>query len=493
MRPLRYLLRLVFALEALGFLSLAFLTLRQSNLVEKRLHLGPVAIVEVSWFIILLAVVSAIAALRLKGQDPLGRWSLLAASIFNLMLFPFGVVVAAAGIYYFMRNPEVQPKVDTKHRPIAGDGTSRWSGTIFTMAQVVWGVFVLSSIRRWTADRGMPQLKSEVLFWITLACAVYGAVLFHELGHFVLGDIVRFRLIGFGVGPLSWTYTGGRWRAHLRYDKLFGGHTAMAPTTPRNIRGRVMILTLGGPLASAILGMTGTICLLLIPGPAWSAALGRMVALATGFAFGDLIFNLLPMASEAEYSDGARLWQMYRRGPWCDFHCANHFMGLSQTTPLRPRDWPTAMVERAAEFAGQLPEPAGSFAMAYTHFLDRCDWERALAWLNRAHQAARPGSNLALALTADRAFLEAFHRRDGREAQRLFAQVPRRDDSTDYWRSAATVRAVQGDLSGASKAWHKAWAMAENRPGAGVYEMDREQLRRVGAWLEQLRTQPISA
>ena len=90
------------------------------------------------------------------------------------------------------------------------------------MAQVVWGVFVLSSIRRWTADRGMPQLKSEVLFWITLACAVYGAVLFHELGHFVLGDIVRFRLIGFGVGPLSWTYTGGRWRAHLRYDKLFG-------------------------------------------------------------------------------------------------------------------------------------------------------------------------------------------------------------------------------------------------------------------------------
>ncbi len=202
------------------------------------------------------------------------------------------------------------------------------------MAQVVWGVFVLSSIRRWTAAQGMPQLKSEVLFWITLACAVYGAVLFHELGHFVLGDIVRFRLIGFGVGPLSWAYSGGRWRVHLRYDKLFGGHTAMVPTTPRNIRGRVMILTLGGPLASAMLGMIGAICLLLIPGPAWPAALGRVVALATGFAFGDLIFNLLPMASEAEYSDGARLWQMYRRGPWCDFHCANHFMGLSQTTAL---------------------------------------------------------------------------------------------------------------------------------------------------------------
>jgi hypothetical protein len=493
MRYLRYILRLVYALEALGFLSLAFFTLRQSTLAGRRLHLSPHSILELFWFIVLLSVLAAIASLRLERGDPLGRWALLASSIFNLLLFPVGTVVAVAGIFYFVRNPEVDPPRDRKHQPIEGDGTSKWSGTIFVLAQIGWGIFILSSIRRWTVARGMPQIHSEALFWITLVCAVYGAILFHELGHLVLGDIVRFRLIGLGVGPLGWAYSGGRWRARVRYDKLFGGHTAMVPKTPGNIRGRVMILTLGGPLASAMLGAIGAICLLLIPGPNWPAALGRGVALLTGFAFGDLIFNLLPMASEAEYSDGARLWQMYRRGPWCDFHCANHYMGLSQSTPLRPRDWPTPMVERAAEFAAKLPEPAGSYAIAYAHFLDRCDWDRALAWLDRAHQAARPGTKLALALTADRAFLEAFHRRDGREAQRLFAQVPRRDDSTDYWRSAATVRAAQGDLTGASDAWSKAWEMAVKRPVSGVYDMDREQLRMIGAWLEELRAQPISA
>ena len=93
------------------------------------------------------------------------------------------------------------------------------------------------------------------------------------------------------------------------------------------------------------------------------------MALTTGFAFGDLIFNLLPMASEAEYSDGARLWQMVSARSLVRFPLRESLHGsLAAPRRLRPRDWPTAMVERAAEFAGQLPEPAGSFAMAYTAF-----------------------------------------------------------------------------------------------------------------------------
>ncbi len=495
MRVLRYILRLIFALEALGLLSFAFVLLRQPTALAaaERFHLGRHSILELFWFMTLVAVLAAVTAWRMERGDALGRWSLLAASIFNLILYPVGTLVAIAGIYYFLRNPTVDPQLYLKHRPIAGDGTSKWSGTIFTMGRLCWGVFILSSIHRWTVARGMHPINSEVLFWLTLVAAVYGAILFHELGHCILGDIVGFRLIGFGVGPLCFDRSSGRWRIQMRYDKLFGGQTAMAPRSAKNIRGRAMVFTLGGPFGSALLGAIGTICLLLIPGPAWPAALGRTVALATGLAFGDVLFNLLPMASEAQYSDGARLWQMYRRGPWCDFHCANHYMGLSQVAPVRPREWPRDLIERAAEFAAQLPEPAGGFALAYTHYLDSGDWQRALSWLDKAHLLARSGSKLAHALALDRAFIEAFYKRDGREAQRWFEQAPEQLESTDYWRSAATVRAAQGDVAGASEAWKKACELAQERPSTGIYEMHREQLWHISAWLEQLRTQPMSA
>lgn len=495
MRSLRYLLRLIFALEALGFLSLAFLTLRKPNLVAvaQRFHLGKHSIQELFGFILLLAALTALAAVRMERGDALGRWSLLAASIFNLPLYPVGTLVAIAGIFYFVRNPPVEPQTSARHIPIAGDGTTKWSGIFFVMAQLAWGVFVLSSMGHWMRMRGMRPIHSESIFWLTLIAAVYGSILFHELGHLIVGDIVGFRVVGFCVGPLSIIRQGGRWRFQTRYDKLFGGHTAMVPSSPRDIRVRSMSLTLAGPLASILLGVAGTVSLLLIPGPQWPAALGRTVALATGLAFGDFLFNLVPMATESQYSDGARLWQMYRRGPWCDFHCTNYYMGLSQTTKVRPRDWPTDMVERAAQFASQLPQPAGSFAMAYAHHLDRGDWQRAVSWLERAHLSAQPGSRLAQALSIDRAFLEGFYRRDGREAQRWFEQAPHRDDSIDYWRSAAAVRASQGDVAGATTAWNKAWAMAEMRPANGIYDMDRDQLRLISGWLEELRSQPMSA
>ncbi len=204
MRSLRYILRLTFALEAVGFISLAFFAARSSKLIASagtRHHLARFLFVEILIFLVMAGCTAAIAAWRIErgGGDRLGRWSLLAASIFNLALFPVGTCLAALGIFYFVRNPSIDPTLDRKHQPIVGDGTGKWSGVIFTLAQLAWGIFILSSIRRWTIARGMHPIHSEALFWITLACAVYGSILVHELGHFVFGDIVGFRLIGCGV------------------------------------------------------------------------------------------------------------------------------------------------------------------------------------------------------------------------------------------------------------------------------------------------------
>jgi hypothetical protein len=496
MRTLRSILRLAFAGEAFGILSLAFFLIRSSVLIgsaHSHYHVGRISLVQALLFLTLLGCAAAVAAWRIDRHDNLGRWSLLAASIFNLPLFPIGTVLAAAGIFYFIRYPPLDAALDHPHTPIAGDGTSKWSGAIFVGAQLAWGIFVLSYIGHWATRRGMQIIHGEMLFWITLACAVYGSILVHELGHLVAGEIVRFRLIGFRVGPFNAEHSHGRWGLRLAASKMLGGHTAMVPKTPRNIRERAMILTLGGPLASALLGLTGAVCLMLIPGPAWPAALGRMVALATGFALGDFVLNLIPIASEARYSDGARLWQLYQRGPWCDFLCAHHYLALSRTTPLRPRDWPTAMVERAAEFSATLPEPIGSYIMAYVHFYDCGDWQRALLWLEKALAAVLRGSDRAHSLAVDRAFFEVFSRQNPVEAERWLKQVPVNKDSSYYWCSLAAVLASQNDLAGASDAWNKASKVAAAYPSAGIYDMIREQLQTVHARLDQLRIRPLSA
>ncbi|MGP0072152.1 MAG: hypothetical protein ACLPWF_09480 [Bryobacteraceae bacterium] len=111
MRRLRHVLRLIFALEALGLLSLAFLTLRKSAAIAAApgLHLTRYSILELFCFILLMAMFAALAAWRLDRGDALGRWSTLGASIFNLLLFPLGTIVAVAGIFYFLRNPERWP------------------------------------------------------------------------------------------------------------------------------------------------------------------------------------------------------------------------------------------------------------------------------------------------------------------------------------------------------------------------------------------------
>ena len=90
MSCLRQVLRLIFALEALGLLSLAFLTLRRTQAIAAvpGLHLTRYSVLELFCFLLLMAVFAALPVWRLERGDRVGRWSALGASILNLALFP---------------------------------------------------------------------------------------------------------------------------------------------------------------------------------------------------------------------------------------------------------------------------------------------------------------------------------------------------------------------------------------------------------------------
>jgi hypothetical protein len=438
-------------------------------------------------------IVAAIAAWRIKR--PGKWWEGLAVSLMNLLWLPFGPILSAAGLFYFFRKPAPDPVLDRVHKPVAGDGTSKWSGVVFVAAQIIWVWLVYSRLLHWTGARGMHRVHLDPGTWfLTLGLAIYASITIHELGHFALGRAVGFRLVSFRLGPLNWMYRSGRWRLRLQPGSYLGGHTAMVPENADDLRGQAMIMTLGGPLGSAALGAAGLGLLFGIPGPAWPVALGEFVVLVTSMGFGDFVLNLFPVASGVSYSDGARFWQLYRRGPWADYLCAIYYMGLSRTTAMRPGEWPSEMVEHAAAFAcaAPLPNVASILGMAYVHFEDRGDVERAGSYMERACASAQPGTEAARNLAVDRAYFEALHRRNGSEGTRWLEQAPAQADSCDYWRSKAAVLCANGDLDAAEEAWRKGWELASKLPEAGVYETDRRQYRMIAERLREAAAEPAA-
>lgn len=492
MRILRSALRWAFGLEALvlvvGSAEVGWKVL--PRIAATRPGMSHV-LFEFAWaYVAVVGVLAGLYAWRIQRADPWVRWIGLLTSVMNLPLFPVGTVLGAAGLLYFFRNPAPDPVRDRVHNPVPGDGTGKWSGVVFFTAQILWVWFVYRRLLEWTSGRGMQRIHSDATSWfIILALAIYISILVHELGHFAAGRAVGFRLVGFRLGPLNWSYRVGRWGLRLQWDSLLGGHVAMVPENADDIRSQAMRMTVGGPLGSAFLGALGLGLLFAIPGPAWSVAMGEFVVLVTSMGLGDFVLNLVPVSSGVSYSDGARFWQLYRKGPWADYLCSVYYMGLSRTTALRPGDWPTEMVERAAAFAAMLPNAASMLGMAYAHFEDRGDVERAASYLERASANAPQGSETARNLAVDRAYFEAFYRGNAAEAARWLDQVPVQPGSADFWRSKAVVSAANGDVPAAQEAWRKGWELASKLPDVGVYEMDRRQYRMIAERIREVSGQ----
>ena len=300
---------------------------------------------------IVVGVLCGLSASRIKRAGASTKWLGLIASALNLPLFPIGTAVGIAGLVYFVRErpPDLVP--EREHKPIPGDGTSKSLSTVACVAQIAWVWFVYGRIFDWAVERGMPLHHLGLINWgLSLFLAIYAAVIFHELGHFAAGRTVSFQLFGFRLGCLDCFHSGGRWGLRLKRNNYMGGSVTMIPEHADNIRTRAMIMLFGGPLGSLVLGLTGVGLLLTVPAPVWPPAIGLFIVLATSMGIGDFLFNLVPLGTGTNYSDGAKILQLYRNGSWADYYCSVYYMSLSRTTALRPRDWPTEAVERAAAF-----------------------------------------------------------------------------------------------------------------------------------------------
>lgn len=75
----------------------------------------------------------------------------------------------------------------------------------------------------------------------------------HEFGHLIAGWIVGLPFVGVTIGPFVAKFRKGKWELKLR-PRLRGGLTYMGLDRLRRVRRRLIVLVLGGPLASLVSG-----------------------------------------------------------------------------------------------------------------------------------------------------------------------------------------------------------------------------------------------
>lgn len=427
-------------------------------------------------------------ALR-KGWRSAQFWA-ITASVFSLFQIGLGTLCGLAGLAAFWSKEAVDAMAltGTAKPPerVAGDGTSKFLDigaqaialVAFFAASYFWG--------KWAQNAGLIRPRGflgEFSFW----GAIYASVFVHELGHLLAGMKMKMTLRAFAVGPVAGQFRRGRWRLALNpMGFLGGGQVAMVPLHLENLPARFSYMIFAGPFFSLLGGVAALAGALSAPGSPWAGA-WRFLALMGTMCMIDFIINLIPLRPEGAYSDGARLLQIRKGGPWADEYTAFAMVASSLVTDLRPSQFDLPLLERVAQFhrSGEKGSQVRLF-IAMHHLESGHAAEAITAWREAAElhpEASADGS-------AEYAFMEASVAGDAQRARNWWRRVEAKGDSkreVDYWRGLAAVLAVEGDYTGAGQALAKADTFAHNLPSVGAYEYERWSLEVVRHQLTQRR------
>lgn len=390
-----------------------------------------------------------------------------------------GATIAA----FWRWNAAGERKTTPRATKIAGDGTHPLTDKLIWIVSLAGFVAAMVEWFRWGRQTGLPQ-HTPLPYAVEAVIAALAVVLVHEVGHALTGTALGMRVRAFVVGPFQWRIREGRWRFQLRLADLLatGGSTAVVPTDARPSAGRVIRrreiwMIAGGPAASLLYGLAALAALLTARGHAWEGE-WRLLAMFTTFSLLAGVVNLLPFHTRTGYSDGAQIYQLVSGGIWSDYHHALAIVGSSTVTPLRPRDFDLAAMERAAAVMTEGMPGTHLRLLAYSCNLDCGRLREASLAVNEAEALAVESlDEIPVEFYSDFVFAKAFVQRDAEGTRawwtRLEAKKPE-PSTADTWLARAASLWMDGTMAAAKEAWEKGNALAQALPQAGAYDFERD-------------------
>jgi hypothetical protein len=171
------------------------------------------------------------------------------------------------------------------------------------------------------------------------------------------------------------------------------------------------------------------------------------------------------------------LYQIVREGAWAHFHIALAMVASSLVTPIRPRDFDAALLERAARSITQGEQGLLLRLFLCQHYLDLNQIPCALANLEAAEALYDQSTfDKPEDICAEFVFVNAFYKRDLAAAEAWWQRLESQhtvDPDADFWRARASLLWLRGERKEAREAWAHGHQLAEKLPAAGVYETTR--------------------
>ena len=231
-----------------------------------------------------------------------------------------------------------------------------------------------------------------------------------------------------------------------------------------------------GPIVNLLTGLIALYAALTAQGQSYERYWGFFAYFAT---ISLLIFasNLIPMRPETLYSDGARIYQHLKGGPWADLQRAISVAASTTVTNLRPRDYDIDAIQRAELHFTQGHQALLLRLLASSYYLDTGNNSQAAQAVEEAERIVLD-SNLEIPaeLCMALVFRTAFLRRDAEGARQWWERMEAKKPThfgPDYWLAQCALFCVEGRRDEARESWQKGNLLVQKLPSAGDYEFDR--------------------
>jgi hypothetical protein len=511
MRRLRSGMAWAFLLIAVVYLWLAVMVVRVPVLATRHYHTSPlVHRSPILGVLVALAILFGIAGWTvLKKKSSARGWALAASAVTLLPCLAlflgrhtthpysawFCCALGVVGVAAFARPWTDDASTAGKRTSftIPGDGTNRIANKLVWLAGIVAALVVDRPWYAWADAHGLPP-ADHWLSWPQLGLLILVIVVIHESGHALTGMALDMKLSAVILGPFQTWVSYGKWKFKMRWAGLmsFMGAVALIPATMDDYRRRKIWMVAGGPLANLVTGSIAVVVLLTAPGHSWAGAWVPLMYFSMDSLLIGLL-NLIPFASGPRYSDGAKLYQLLTPGVWREYHWVMGMIHATTVSPMRPRDYDIAMIERVMGKAAQSNDELLLHLSAYAYYLDRDELDEGGRAIERADQfCARAEINPPAEWCGELAFGHAFLRRDAEAARRWWERLeayPLKYANEGRWIALSALLWSEGRAEEAVEAWKKAAEWTQGLPQAGLWESERHALELLRTALDE----PVAA